>query len=103
MESVIELTTREEFERFKKYKRGVIFYGAKWCEGCKKLAPLYERIALKYHKYVKLAHVDIDVAKLDFSSVPVFVAYYKGQQINSLEGATVLELKAFIKAAIETK
>lgn len=48
-----------------------------------------------------MAHVDIDVCKLDFSKVPIFVSMYKGKQLNSIEGADREGLKQLVKEAIE--
>lgn len=99
---VIEITNNEQYERFKKsHRRGIIFYGASWCKGCSQLAPLYERIANRYHGRIALAHADVEVCGLDFSKVPVFVAYRKGREINSILGADSERLREFVKGAIE--
>ena len=100
---VVEITSREEYENFKKNRRAVIFYGAKWCDACTYIHNLYERIANRYHKHVKLAYVDIDVCELDFSAVPIFVSLRKGQQLNSMEGADKKGLKQLIKEVIQAE
>ena len=50
-----------------------------------------------------MAHVDIDVANLDFTHVPVFVALRNGKQIDSIVGAERASLKELIKKAITTE
>lgn len=101
MNKVVEITTVAEYEKFKgKYGRCVVFYGAEWCSACKDIEDLYKRIANRYHKRVAMAHVDIDVAGLDFTHVPIFVALRHGKQIDSLESADRNGLKELIKKAI---
>jgi thioredoxin-like negative regulator of GroEL len=100
---VAELHTREEFEEFKKHSRAVIFYGAKWCNACQDLEPLYGRIAARYHKRIKLAHVDVEDSGLDFTAVPVFVSFRKGIIINEILGTDKKGLKQFIREAIQIK
>ena len=101
---VIEIRTIEEYEKFKKkYNRSVVFYGAEWCHSCKEIEDLYSRIAKRYCKRVAMAHVDIDVANLDFTHVPVFVALRNGKQIDSIVGAERASLKELIKKAITTE
>ena len=103
MSSVIEITNFSQYEAFKKRKRGVIFYGAKWCKSCKGIKELYERIANRYQNKIKMAYVDIDVAGLDFTSVPIFVSLYNGKQLDSIIGADIPKLKILIKEAINAK
>lgn len=99
---VIEITNINDYESFKKnYRRGIIFYGAKWCEACNEIMPLYTRIANKYYKRIAMAHCDIDVCKLDFSKIPVFVSHRKGKEIDNMLGGNKDALRKFIKDAIE--
>ena len=102
VDRVIHITNLQEYSEFKKRPRGVIFYGAKWCKACKQIEPLYNRIGNRYHKQVALAHVDVDVANLEFSAVPVFVAMRNGKQIDSLQGSDKEGLKELIKKAIKS-
>lgn len=98
---VIEIKSTAEYEKFKrKYSRCVVFYGAEWCHSCKDIEGLYQRIANRYCKRVAMAHVDIDVALLDFTHVPVFVALRRGKQIDTIKGADRAGLKELVKKAI---
>lgn len=98
---VIQLSNLEEYKKFKEENlRGVVFYGADWCHLCKGIEPLYTRIANRYHNRVAMAYVDIDVANLKFSAVPVFTAIYKGKEVDSIEGADKEALKTLVKGAI---
>ena len=99
---VIEITNGEEYNTFKNaHHRGIIFYGADWCDACTQIHPMYTRIANRYHKHVAMAHADITVCKLDFSRIPVFVSYYKGKELDSIEGADVEGLKQLVKGIIQ--
>lgn len=101
---VVEIRTGAEYDKFKqRNKRCVVFYGAEWCHACKDIEGLYARIANRYYKRVAMAHVDIDVAQLDFTHVPVFVALRNGKQIDSMEGADRAGLKELVKKAITSK
>lgn len=102
MSKVIEILNPDEYQKFKiSHKRAVIFYSAEWCKACKDIEPLYSRIANRYAKRIALAHVDIDVCGLDFTAIPVFVSFHKGEQLDSMEGASDAGLRVFIKHAIE--
>lgn len=102
MSKVVNITNINEYELFKNsHKRGVILYGATWCQGCKDIEPLYTRIANRYYKRIAMAYADIDVCKLEFSRVPVLVSFHKGILLNSIVGVNRERLKEFIKNTIE--
>lgn len=101
---VIEITNISDYDVFKRnHRRGIIFYGAEWCEACKEIMPLYTRIANKYYKRIAMAYADVERCKLDFSRVPVFVSFRKGVELNNMVGANKDSLKEFIKEAIEAE
>ncbi|CAH6418454.1 Thioredoxin [uncultured virus] len=100
-DKLIHIRSKEDYLEFKKYPRGIIFYGAEWCKACKEIEPLYKRICNRYHKKITMAHVDIDEAKLEFTAVPVFVAMHNGKQFDSLEGADRDALRTLVKKTIE--
>ena len=54
-------------------------------------------------QHIKLGIVDIDELNLDFSKVPVFVAYVKGEEVNNMLGSDPQGLKDFIKNTILLK
>jgi thiol-disulfide isomerase/thioredoxin len=98
---VIQITNVEEYDEFKKNKRGVVFYGAEWCEACQGIKDIFTRIANRYHKRIAMAYCDINVCGLDFSRVPVFVAMHNGNQISSVEGANDDGLKELVRDTID--
>lgn len=103
MSSVVEIKNREGFEAFKKHRRCVVFYGAEWCDACKGIENLYARIATRYRKKIRMAHVDVDKLQLDFSKVPIFVTYRKGKVLNTMVGANKEGLKELVKEAIQAE
>lgn len=101
---VIEITNSKEYDAFKKnHTKGIIFYGADWCHACQQITPLYNRIANHYNDLVAFSHADIQRCGVDFSKVPVFIAYHNGKQINSMLGADSEGLKDFVKEVVQFK
>ena len=99
---VIKITNRDEYEAFKNdHRRGIIFYGAEWCQACQDITAMYTRVANRYHKRIAMAHADIDTCQLKFERIPVFVAYLGGEEVNSIEGADDDRLKRFVRDTIE--
>jgi len=104
MSKIINIRNQEDYMKFKKdHARGVIFYGSKSCGACTDIKPLYTRIANRYHKQVALAYSDIDECGLDFTVVPIFVSFRKGEEYDNMEGVSTDSLKDFIKAVIKAK
>lgn len=103
VDRVVQITNKQEYDQFKQNnRRCVVFYSATWCSACTEMKDIYHRIANRYHERVAMAYVDIDQCGLEFSSVPVFVSLFEGQQFNGVEGASREELKQLIKEIIQT-
>lgn len=103
MSKVIKITNLEEYRTFKNsHPNGVIFYSSEKCHACKKIEPLYTRIANRYHKRIAMAYTDIDDCGLNFKELPMFVSFYEGKQLDSITGANPDDLKHLIKANIKT-
>lgn len=104
MSKVVHITNNQQYFKFiRKYRRAVVFYGAEWCEACTDMWDLYTRIANRYDKYVAMAYVDIEVCKLNFGVVPIFVSLRKGEYLDSIEGADRVGLKQLVKEVILAK
>lgn len=98
---VVEITNADQYKLLlRDNPKLVIFYGAKWCDACTKIIPLYTGIANKYYKRITMVHVDIEVCKLDFSRIPVFVAMKDGKQIKHMVGGNDEGLKELVREAI---
>ncbi len=68
----------------------MVDFSATWCGPCKKLKPIVEELATQYEGKVKVAHVDVDEArvrramKYGVMSVPT-VLYIKGGQVKATQ------------------
>ncbi len=101
MSKVRSIDSPEEFENVKNDNdRFVMFYGAKDCKACTNLKPLYDRIANRYSHKIALGYTDVDECKLSIAKIPLFVAYYKGEEIERILGADGERLKDFIRDTI---
>jgi hypothetical protein len=101
MSRVEELTRFRDYEKFlMNNERCVVFYGAKWCEACNDIYPLYERIANRYYEKAGFAYCDIDKAKLEFDSIPVLLSFWKGKQVDHMVGSSIDNMKELIKNVI---
>lgn len=70
----------------------VIDLWATWCEPCKQLSPLLEKLALEYAGAFLLAKIDVDAnpqiaQAFQVQSVPSVVALVKGQPVPLFQGA----------------
>lgn len=70
----------------------VIDLWATWCEPCKQLSPVLERLAVEYGGRFLLAKIDIDAnpqiaQAFQVQSVPMVVALIKGQPVPLFNGA----------------
>jgi len=70
----------------------LVEFGAPWCQPCRTMEPVIERLAKKHAGKIVVGHVDIDrepelAAIYDIMSVPTFLVFLKGVVIRSLIGA----------------
>lgn len=69
----------------------VVDYYADWCEPCKKIAPHFERLSLKFPN-VKFVKVNVDecndiCAQFGIRSLPTFQVFYEGKIVAESKGA----------------
>jgi len=67
----------------------LVDFSATWCGPCKKLEPIVEELATEYKGRLKVAHVDVDKArvsaqKFGIMSVPT-VLYIKGGEVKATQ------------------
>ncbi|MBS3142245.1 thioredoxin family protein [Candidatus Woesearchaeota archaeon] len=73
------------------------FYGD-WCDPCKRMAPLFEKISDEYaDRLLKFARVDVAqnpdvVQQFGVQSVPCFVIAYHGREIGRTAGIQTQQL-----------
>ncbi len=70
----------------------VIDFWAEWCEPCKQLSPLLERLAVEYNGRFVLAKVDVDANQMlmqqfGIQGIPAVFAVVAGQALPLFQGA----------------
>lgn len=70
----------------------VIDFWATWCEPCKQLSPILERLAAEYAGRFVLAKIDVDAnqqiaASAQVQSIPTILAVINGQAVPLFQGA----------------
>jgi len=80
----------------------LVDFWADWCEPCKALTPLLEKVVGEAGRAVKLVKVNVDenkdlAAQLGVKSLPTAMAFKDGQPVDGFTGAVPeSEIKAFI-------
>ncbi|MGH4033719.1 tetratricopeptide repeat protein [Actinomycetota bacterium Odt1-20B] len=74
----------------------VIDFWAEWCEPCKQLSPILERLAHEYNGRFVLAKVDVDANQMlmqqfGIQGIPAVFAVVAGQALPLFQGAAPLE------------
>ena len=69
----------------------IVDFWATWCNPCKQLAPILEKVVLQMSGKVKLVKIDIDqnqslAAQMQIQSVPTVLAFFEGKPINGFSG-----------------
>lgn len=77
----------------------VIDFFATWCGPCKRIAPMFEDLAQKYHPHIQFFKVDVDespdlVNLFDINAMPTFVFLKHGVVVKKVEGADIKGLEA---------
>ncbi len=69
----------------------IVDFWATWCNPCKQLTPILEKVVLQMNGKVKLVKVDIDknqnlANQMQIQSVPTVLAFFEGKPINGFAG-----------------
>ena len=69
----------------------IVDFWATWCNPCKQLTPILEKVVLQMNGKVKLVKVDIDqnqslAQQMQIQSVPTVLAFFDGKPINGFTG-----------------
>jgi putative thioredoxin len=81
-------------------------FWAPWCEPCKRLAPVLEKIVKAAAGKVKLVRLNIDEhpeisARLGVRSIPAVIAFQRGQPVDGFMGALPeREVKGFVERLV---
>lgn len=99
------LFTAENFEAevLKSELPVLVDFFAEWCGPCKMMAPLVEKMAVKYEGRMKIGKLNVDDAmtiaqKYRVASIPTFIFFKNGEAIAThVGGMSVNELEAKIQ------
>ena len=80
----------------------IVDAGAEWCSPCKSIAPFFESLKDKYPN-LKFLKCDIDenrefAIKYNISSIPAFILFKDGLEVDRLVGANRTKLEAMVSA-----
>ena len=69
----------------------IVDFWATWCNPCKQLTPILEKLVLQMNGKVKLVKIDIDqnqslAQQMQIQSVPTVLAFFEGKPINGFAG-----------------
>ena len=69
----------------------ILYFTADWCQPCKKVKPIVEELNREYASGM-FQMIDVDIEKemaksFELKSVPTFVLFENGNEINRLTGA----------------
>ncbi|MDA9708332.1 thioredoxin [Alphaproteobacteria bacterium] len=69
----------------------IVDFWATWCNPCKQLTPILEKVVLQMNGKVKLVKVDIDqnqslAQQMQIQSLPTVLAFFEGKPINGFAG-----------------
>jgi len=87
----------------------VIEFWAEWCKPCKEMSKVFEKLSKKFAKKVKFGRVNVDkhaalASEQVIVSIPTFIIYNKGKELERLVGVVPEELlEAQINARISKK
>nr|QBK89802.1 MAG: thioredoxin [Pithovirus LCPAC101] len=85
----------------------IIDYYATWCGPCKKISPVFDNLSYNYgdhedgSRLIKFARINVDKFEKisvdqDISSMPTFIIYKYGVQVERSEGASKTRLAKLI-------
>ena len=81
----------------------IVDFWAPWCEPCKTLGPLLEKVVAAEHGKVRLVKVNVDesqglAAQLRIQSIPTVYAFHEGRPVDAFQGALPeSQISAFVK------
>ena len=98
---VIHVTSEAQYEKIRAStdRLVVVDFSAEWCGPCKKIAPIYEKLA-ESTPSVTFIHVDVDKVQPNdaqgVSSIPTFKFFKKKSLVHQFSGADESELQATV-------
>ena len=94
---ILEITEKNfDEEVFNSDKKVIIDFWATWCNPCRMMHPVIEKLDEEVGDTVKIGKINIDenpelASKFGVMSIPTFIVFQNGQMINSKVGVQSLE------------
>lgn len=94
---VVFLKNVAEFDEAIKKPKVVLDFTATWCPPCKRIAPVFEKLA-KDNPEIEFYKVDVDDAadvaeKCEIQSMPTFKFFHNGECVKTFSGASEEQLQ----------
>lgn len=86
----------------------IVDFWAPWCEPCKQLGPLLEKVVTEANGAVKMVKIDIDqnqnlAQQLRIQSIPAVYAFYQGKPVDAFQGAqSESQIREFVTKLTQT-
>lgn len=82
----------------------LVDFWAPWCQPCRTIAPVVEQLAQQYMGAVKIGKVNVDESpvtgqRYGVMSIPTFIVFKGGQEVDRRVGADERALRAMVEAA----
>ncbi len=88
---VIELNSSNFEQTISRQTPTLVDFWAEWCGPCRSMHPVFTRLSRKFKK-IQFARLNIDenndiATKLGIQSIPIFIMFKAGQQVDKAVGA----------------
>mmetsp|Transcript_15963 Transcript_15963/g.18558 ORF Transcript_15963/g.18558 Transcript_15963/m.18558 type:complete len:199 (-) Transcript_15963:19-615(-) len=101
---VSQIESSEQYKTLlSEYETVILKFTAEWCKPCKKIHPVFVKLAetFRNQKDVKFGIVDVDevddvAAECKVSVLPAFVAFQNGIKCNQITGSDESKLESFV-------
>ena len=86
----------------------IVDFWAPWCEPCKQLGPMLEKVVTEANGAVKMVKIDIDqnqslAQQLRIQSIPAVYAFYQGKPVDAFQGAqSESQIREFVTKLTQT-
>lgn len=88
----------EDFEKevLEEESLTIVSLSSEWCPGCKRMAPVLEKIAGDYQDRVKMVKLDVTKsretpARFGVLSIPTVIFFREGKEVDRITGVTAEE------------